>query len=170
MWTVGALLVCLVAANFVNPVYPFPLENNLAFVDFVNLEMRAARAVDDTPGTLATAFPMADAFRRGEFGFVSRGRKVRELPDFRRETIEGLRGDPPDLMIVYDTGWDPLHILTRGPDEWFMAKFYGYEAPMKPEEIGRMLSMRVGRRWERGGLGMALLVKDGVGERVSRSR
>jgi hypothetical protein len=166
MLTVGALMVCLCAANFVNPLYPFPLENNLAFVDFVNLEMRAARAVDATPGTLATGFPMADSLRRPEFGFVSRGRKVRELADFRRETVEGLRSDPPDLMIVYDTGWDPLHVLTRGPDEWFMARFYGYEPPLKPEQIGRVLSMRVARRWDRGGFEMVLLEKQTVPARL----
>ena len=36
----AGLTVCLIAANFVNPVYPFPFENNLAFVSFVGLEKR----------------------------------------------------------------------------------------------------------------------------------
>jgi hypothetical protein len=158
--TLAGLLVCLIAANFIKPVYPFPLENNLTFVDFVNLELRAAHAVDGTPGTLATTFPMADAFRSTEYGYVSRARKVQVLADFRPESIAALEAHPPDLMLVYDPAWDPLRILTRGPDGWFMAKFYSYEAPMSPAEIGLALSMRVARRWERGGLGMYLLVRD----------
>jgi hypothetical protein len=157
MWAVGALLICLVAASFVNPIYPFPLENNLAFVDFVNLEIRASRAIRGTGGTVATTFPMADSLRRWEFGFVSQPFEVHELPDFRRETIKSLRKDPPDRMIVYDTTWDPLQILTRGPDEWFMARFYNYEPPLKAEQIATLLNMKIARRWERRGFEMTLL-------------
>ena len=160
MWTVAALLVCLCAANFINPLYPFPLENNLAFVDLVRLELRAAAAIEGAPGTVATTFPMADAFRLREFGYVSSPRKVRVLPDFRPESITPLRADPPDILIVYDPAWDPLGILTRGPDERFMAKFYGYEPPLKAAEIAGVLSMRVARHWERGGFSMSVLVRD----------
>jgi hypothetical protein len=161
IWSVLALVACLCCANFVNPIYPFPFENNLAFVDFVNLELRAARAVDNSPpGVLATPFPMANAFRRTEFGFVLHPRRVRELPDFRTETIAGLRGNPPDVMIVYDTAWDPFHMLTRGPGAWLLEKVYAYEPPMTPDAIAGALSMRVARRWNRGGLSMSLLVRD----------
>ena len=160
MLTVASLLACLAAANFINPLYPFPLENNLAFVDLVRLELRATVAVELSPGTIATTFPMADAFRRHEFGYVSNPRKVRVLPDFRAESIVPLRADPPDFLIVYDPAWDPLGLLTRGPDEWFLAKFYGYEPPLNPAEIAKVLSMRVSRHWERGGLSMSVLVRD----------
>ncbi len=40
----GALIAALIAGNFVNPLYPFPLENNLAFTDFVTLQA-ASRGV-----------------------------------------------------------------------------------------------------------------------------
>jgi 4-amino-4-deoxy-L-arabinose transferase-like glycosyltransferase len=159
-WALAALLLCLCCANFINPVYPFPFENNLAFVNFVSLERRAAVAVEDRPGVLATTFPMADAFRRTEFGYVRTPRKVRELADFRPESIAPLREHPPELMIVYDTTWDPLQILSRNPGGWLMARFYGYEPILPPQAIASMLSMRVARRWERGGLTMSLLVRD----------
>jgi hypothetical protein len=160
MLTLAGLLLCLIAANVVKPVYPFPLENNLAFVDFVNLEMRAARAVDGLPGTIATTFPMADALRRPEFGYVSRARKVQVLADFRLESVAPLQAHPPDLIVVYDPAWDPLRILSRGPNEWFMAKFYNYEAPLTPAAIATALSMKVVRHWDRGGFGMTLLARD----------
>lgn len=158
-WALAAMLACLCCANFVNPLYPFPFENNLAFVHFVNLERRAAVSVFDRPGVIATTFPMADAFRRPEFGYVDRPRRIREVPDFRAESIETLLAQPPDLMIVYDTAWDPLHILSRGPGAWLMKRFYAYEPPMAPEEIASRLSMQVARRWENGGLAMYLLVR-----------
>ncbi len=168
----AALLGCLIAANFVNPIYPFPFENNLAFVDFVDLEQRAAAAVEDRGGTLVTTFPMRDAFRRAEFGYVARPRKgVREIADFRRAQVAGLRADPPDSMIVYDPEWDPLGLLRRGPGGWLMRRFYGYEPPMTAEAIARMLSMKVARRWTHGGLGMSVLVRDrGAGGDVRVSR
>jgi hypothetical protein len=164
-----ALLVCLCCANFVNPIYPFPFENNLAFVNFVNLELRAARAAEDQPGVLATTFPMANAFRRPEFGFVLQPRKVRELPDFRPSTIALLRANPPDAMIVYDTAWDPLHVLSRGPGAWILKAAYGYEPPMTPDAIAGALSMRVARHWDRGGLSMSLLVSGRPSGRSARN-
>ena len=41
----AALVLCLVAANFVNPPYRFPFENNLTFVRFVELQQSVASAV-----------------------------------------------------------------------------------------------------------------------------
>jgi len=159
-----ALLACLCCANFFNPIYPFPFENNLAFVNFVNLERRAAVSVFDRPGVIATTFPMADAFRRPEFGYVRRPRKVVELPDFHRASLDTLRAHPPDLVIVYDTTWDPLHLLTRGPGGWLMHRFYDYQPPATPSEIADALSMKVARHWDNGGLSMYLLARKPSGE------
>ncbi len=48
----AALVACLVAANFVNPIYPFPFENNLAFVSFVGLQESAANMVEERGAAL----------------------------------------------------------------------------------------------------------------------
>ncbi len=154
-----ALLACLIAANFINPIYPFPFENNLAFVSFVSLQEQAAAAVDGRPGTLATTFPMSDAFRRPEFGFALQKRPVRLLQGFRAADIAPLTGNPPDAMIVYDTAWDPLHILTTGFANWVLTKYYGYQPALSADEIARRLSMRVEHRWRLHGLSMSLLVR-----------
>jgi hypothetical protein len=155
----AGLLICLCAANLISPIYPFPFENNLAFVSFVNLERRAATAVRFRPGTIATTFPMANAFRRREFGYVETPRKVREIADFRAESIAALQANPPDLMIVYDTSWDPLGLLNRGPGAWLMQRYYGYEPPLTAQEIAHRLSMYVTGRWDRDGLTFFLLSK-----------
>ena len=69
----AGMIACLAAAAFINPVYPFPLENNLAFAGFVALEQSAAAAVEARGGgSVAAAFPLSDALRRPELGFVER--------------------------------------------------------------------------------------------------
>jgi 4-amino-4-deoxy-L-arabinose transferase-like glycosyltransferase len=158
-WTLPALLACLIAANFINPLYPFPFENNLAFVSFVDLETEAAAAVAARQGTIATTFPMDDALRRPEYGFVAQYRDVVELQSFRPADIAPLRNHPPGMMIVYDTTWDPLHILRGRFSQWLLRTYYGYQPAMEPEAIAAALSMRVAERWERRGLSMTLLVR-----------
>jgi hypothetical protein len=161
--TLAALVVCLVAANFVNPPYPFPFENNLAFVSFVGLEESAASEVEQHGaalaggGLVATVFPMADALRNPDFGFVQSPRKVVTLPDFSRPEIESLKGRTPDMIVVWRRAWDPLHLLDHPAVSGFLARHYGYEPEMSADQIARTLSMRVARRWKRRGLSMELL-------------
>jgi 4-amino-4-deoxy-L-arabinose transferase-like glycosyltransferase len=161
--TLAALVACLVAANFVNPPYPFPFENNLAFVSFVRLEESAASEVEQLGaalpggGTVATAFPMADALRNPDFGFVQAPRKVMTLADFSRAEIESLKGQAPDMIVVWRRTWDPLQLLDHPAISGFLGRYYGYAPEMSADQIAGALSMRVGRRWKRRGLSMELL-------------
>jgi hypothetical protein len=156
----AALLVCLLAANFLNPVYPFPFENNLAFLHFVDLERQAAHEIESRPGLVATAFPMSDAVRRPEFGFVSVPRRPIVIEDFKRSSLATLKPRHPDMLIVLNTIWDPLHILDMPPIKSLLENYYGYEPPLSPESIGAILSMRVARTWRSGGQQMSLLTTE----------
>lgn len=158
-WALAALLVCLVAANFINPVYPFPYENNLAFVSFTELEKEAAAAVELRSGVIATTFPMSDALQRPEFGYVSLPRKVVELKSFRAGDVEKLKDPRPDMMLVYDTAWDPLRLLESTPAQWILRKFYGFERALTARETAKLLSMKIARQWEYRGMKMTLLVR-----------
>lgn len=158
-WAMGAIFACLIAANFINPPYPFPFENNLAFVGFVDLERAAADAVDLRPGTIASTFPLADSLRRTEYGFVSVPRSVVDMAGFRESDVRALANHPPDMVIVYDTVWDPFHILQGKLWEGALNNLYGYEPAMRPEAIARALSMRIAERWTHRGLSMSLLEK-----------
>jgi hypothetical protein len=102
---------------------------------------------------------MADALRRPEYGYVSHGREVVELQGFRAADIAPLMNHRPDMMIVYDTAWDPLHIFRSRAPQWLLRHYYGYEPAMSPDAIAAALSMRVLERWERRGLSMTLLVR-----------
>jgi 4-amino-4-deoxy-L-arabinose transferase-like glycosyltransferase len=161
--TLAALAACLIAANFVNPLYPFPFENNLAFVSFVGLEESAAKMVEQQAGAfpggglVAAAFPMDDALRNPDFGFVETPRKVIEIADFSRPEVEKLKARAPDMIVVYRRTWDPLHLLDHPAVSDFFARYYGYEPEMRADQIAAALSMRVARRWTRRGLSMELL-------------
>jgi hypothetical protein len=155
----GGLVACLLAANFINPIYPFPFENNLSFVNFTQLQTEAANAAFFTPGVIATTFPMTDAFRHPELGYVEKPRHVVKLEDFTEASIAPLAEHRPDVLIVYSTEWDPLHLLESPPVQWLMRGAYGYHPPLSAGRIGEMLSMRVVHTWRRQGLEMSLLVR-----------
>jgi len=161
--SLAGLVVCLVAANFVNPIYPFPLENNLAFVSFVGLEEEAAYAVEQSGdglpkgGSVATVFPVSNALRNPAFGFVQVPRRVVEMNDFSRSEVDKLKSMAPEMVVVYQREWDPLRLLAKPGVKEFLARYYGYKPEMNAEEIAAALSMRVGRRWKRRGLTMELL-------------
>ena len=161
----GCLLACLGAANFINPPYPFPFENNLAFVDFVNLEQRAADAISfessSVPGggRVVTAFPLADALKNPDFGFVDRAKRVVKVEDFSRTEIERMKQQAPDFVVVYKREWDPLHLLDRPKIRDFMTSHFGYKDELNAQQTAEVLSMRVNRTWRKGGLTMSLLTR-----------
>ncbi len=156
----GVMVACLIAANFINPPYPFPFENNLMFVGFVDASRDAAFAADTYPGLVATTFPMTTALAHPDNGYLLFPHPVLELPDFRPATIAALEGNPPPLMIVYDTELDSWHIRSTRAFQWFFGRFYNYQRPMSALEISQLLKMRIARHWENHGFSMFLLVHE----------
>jgi len=155
----AALLACLIAANFVNPVYPFPLENNLAFVNFVGLEKSAAASVELHRGVVASAFPMAEALRNPDFGFVDAPRQVIEPADFTAPEVEKLKGRVPDMVVVFTRSSDPLHLLENPLVKRFLSGTYGYQPEMRADEIAAALSMNIAHKWTSRGLSFSLLTR-----------
>ncbi|HVY91790.1 MAG TPA: hypothetical protein VHA14_03535 [Bryobacteraceae bacterium] len=165
---IGALVVALIAANFVNPPYPFPFENNLMFVTFTDIAQQAAFAADRYNQPVTTTFPMTTALAHPRNGYLMLPHRTHEIPDFRPETIQPLVARPPALMIVYNTEFDPWGLRGTELFEWFFAKYYNYERPMSALEISQLLNMRIAREWESRGFSMALLVNDGLNGPVGR--
>ncbi len=155
-----ALVACLVAANFGNPPYPFPFENNLMFVTFTDIQREAAFAADTYDQPVTTTFPMTTALARPQNGYLMLPHEVHEIPDFRAETMAALRKNPPPLMIVYNTEVDPWHVRQTRPFQWFFGRYYRYERQMSALEISEMFQMRIARSWESKGFSMSLLVND----------
>jgi hypothetical protein len=164
--TLAGLVVCLIAASLVNPVYPFPFENNLAFVGFVELCQDAAAAVEGRgDGLVAATFPFANALRNPDFGYVHTSRRVLELRDFTAPEMEKLKIAPPDMMVITQRTWDPLGILAWPAARDIMTRYYGYQPELSADQIAALLSMRVARSWKSRGLSTELLVRTAGPER-----
>jgi hypothetical protein len=149
-----ALLAGLIVGNFWNPPYPFPLENNLAFADFVGLQQTAAEFVAHNYAgeRIATVWPLTAALGRPELGYVRRAIPVHSLTDFTAHSV-----DNPDwrrdarVFIFFSRMWEPewswtgLDMVRR-----IRRRFYGYEPDLSiPEMRRRPLTPMA--RWQRRG-------------------
>jgi 4-amino-4-deoxy-L-arabinose transferase-like glycosyltransferase len=161
------LVVCLILANTVNPIYPFPFENNLAFVSFVQLEQSAVAQAEFSGGAVASAFPVADGLRNPDLGFVENPPKVVEIADFSGPEIEKLKRIDPYAVVVYSRTWDPLGLLNHPAVSRFLADHYGYQPQLSAHEIAKVLHMHIAWHWNRRGLTMDVLHR---GEEIQRLR
>ncbi|MFB3828675.1 MAG: hypothetical protein ACE15B_18040 [Bryobacteraceae bacterium] len=147
-----ALAAGLAAGIFWNPPYAFPLENNLAFTDFVRLHQAAADYVEARfPGrAVLTAWPLSAALARPEFGYVRRKLPVRRLRDFRRETLRAQDWNGRPVLILFNPAWQPRRDVLSWAGA-LRARFYNYEPGMTPAEVQAALPLKPAARWEHNG-------------------
>src|ERR1700685_2543872 len=86
----AALLAGVAAGIFINPPYPFPYEDNLAFADFVHLQSEAAAYLNRWyPGArVTTVWPLTLELSRPELGYVDRAMAVTSLPNLAPSTLK----------------------------------------------------------------------------------
>lgn len=158
----AGLMTALLIANFVNPPYPFPFENNLAFSDFVTLHMKAADFLQARypDKTIATTFPLAGALTRPEFGYVSRKLHVSELRDFKLSNVAILKRGEADVLVLYDVMWDPWDLMRRLRLAGLFRRFYDYEPQIGAEDVRSRLGMQPVSRWSRHGQWVEVFVRD----------
>lgn len=160
----GVLLIAgLLAGNFWNPPYPCPLENNLAFTDFVRLQQAAAGYLEraHAGSTVTTAWPLAAALRRPEFGYVSRPFHVRRLMDFSARAVAALHPAEVQVFVLYSRDAEPTWSLLRLPFlREIRRRVYGFERPVTGEELRQRFRLRQEMRWERRGQWVEIYVKD----------
>ncbi len=152
----GALVLCLVAANFwTSLVWPGPHENNLAMTRLIDVHRQTAAFLEMhlRPGArVATAWPFSDALRRPELGYVSRPLNVVALEDFEPDSIKGLRGKPVDAFVLFSRQREPRWSLV--PDalaRHILRSYYGFEEPLDAEETARILTLERAASWSHGG-------------------
>jgi 4-amino-4-deoxy-L-arabinose transferase-like glycosyltransferase len=155
-WRVASAILlgaALIAGNFVNPPYPFPMENNLAFTDFVTLQSQAAAYLEaQLPrANIATTFPLASALRRPEFGYVGHALRVREIDDFTAAKVEPLAREDVAVLVLYSLAWDPMGLMQNRQWTSFLRKYYGYAPPVGPNEVRALLGGHCVARWTRHG-------------------
>jgi hypothetical protein len=107
-WLAAGCAAFLVLGWFWNPPYPFPYEDNLAYVQFVELQQAAAHQLASMPlaGPVWTAWPATDELSRPELGYVTHPVPVRAVPDFSAQSLAAVPGQPAELFI-YSREYQP---------------------------------------------------------------
>jgi 4-amino-4-deoxy-L-arabinose transferase-like glycosyltransferase len=144
----------LLIGLFVNPPYPFPFENNLAMVDFVELHFDAAQYLQATypDKTIYTAWPLTAALRDPAFGYVSRKLATFETSDLGYSTLNRLDPKGVDVLVLYSRTWEPSWSVLQWPMvERFLRHFYLYEPQMDADQVHDHFGLSQIRRWTQRG-------------------
>ncbi|MBI3279421.1 MAG: hypothetical protein HYZ57_06230 [Acidobacteria bacterium] len=160
----AGMILGLLAGSFVNSPFPFALENNLAFTDFVRLHREAARFIEShyRGRTVTSAWPFPDAMRRPEFGYVREGFRVRGIADFHRESVWKLQPGEVELFVLYSRTWEPRWGALRFDRvQRLLARYYYYEVQVSGEELDQRFGLERAARWERRGQWVEVHAADG---------
>jgi hypothetical protein len=151
----AACLAGMFAGFFWNSPFPAPMENNLAMIDFVELQRGAAEFLDDHAqgSTVASAWPYTAALREPDFGFVSNPFTVIETEDFHASNvIRQVAGSPARILVVYSRTWEPAWgVLRSGAVRDFLVRYYEYEPQITGDRIQAEFGMSPVYRLERRG-------------------
>ncbi|HEV2416538.1 MAG TPA: glycosyltransferase family 39 protein [Terriglobia bacterium] len=147
------IIVCFVAAWFINPPYPFPYEDNLSYATFIHLHKRAAGYLESLPGdpVILTAWPATDELRQPALGYVHRPLRVAQVDDFAPSCFAS--APRFDVLYLYSRKWDP-------PDNWLTSlrplhaisrQFYDYQPAAQPGELAARFHLRLVKEFDRKG-------------------
>ena len=159
-WTEAVAVLGLLASLFWTRPLPAPLENNLAMVDFIRLQQEAAQYLQQASPArvVTTAWPLSEALRSPDFGYVRQPIPVREIPDFSPQTLLSLNRRKPETLVIYRRDWNPGPLY-----EWFPAlarlreRYYGFAGEAWPEFVEQQLGLTQTARWSRRGQWLAVL-------------
>ncbi|HYN15653.1 MAG TPA: glycosyltransferase family 39 protein [Terriglobales bacterium] len=156
-WPLIMGIVCagFVLAWFVNPPYPFALEDNLAYRDYVLLHRRAASlvAAHHARERVLTAWPATDELSRPYLGYTSVAVPVVPLEDFSAPRLLAAGRDPSqfDLALLFSTEYQPGQVFGGFP-LWQRRRHN-----LPPEIAAQILGGRVIFRESRNGQWVALI-------------
>lgn len=138
------------------PSYPFPYENNLAMVDFVTIHQLTADYLASEPDikAVATAWPLTDALRHPELGYVTKPLQTIELRDFRPANLRYAQDQKVDSLIVYNRDWSLRSCGVRRLSfvKRFLEEYYDDAPQATAREIEARLGFRSKLRWEHRGM------------------
>ena len=152
--SIGVSAAGLIAGLLLNPPFPFPFENNLAMVDFIELHRTAARYLEVAyPNRLIyTAWPLTQALRDPAFGYVDSKLSPVETSDLRYSTLLALDPKRVDVLVLYSRTWEPDWGVLRFPIvEAFLRRFYEYEPQMTSAQVRERFGLISLKRWTRRG-------------------
>jgi hypothetical protein len=147
------MLALLVAGWFVNPPFPFPLENNLAVVDFVDLQHEAAQYLESNLSgrRVASVWPFTAAIRNPDFGYVQARVPTLRTQGLHLGEFQALPLTEQDLIVTYSRGQTPPgYILNNATMRGWFAPFIDLQPEATSAELFR-LGYQARARWERKG-------------------
>jgi hypothetical protein len=119
-----ALIALLVTGWFVNPPFPFPLENNLAVVDFVQLQHDAAQYLESNFAgrRVVSVWPFTAALRNPDFGYVQVRVPTLRTAGLRLTDFQPLALRDSDVIVTYSRGQTPPAYVLQNPTlrSWFV--------------------------------------------------
>ena len=162
--TQGAMGTLFIVGWFWNPPVPFPLENNLAMVDFVRLQQDAAQYLEDHEGNkrIATAWPFSEAIATPEFGYVHHPLNRAIWADgMRRADLAKLNPKDFDVLVLYSLVW-PVNtrLLAIRPIRTMLELFMDLNFNATSEEVRTTLGFVPVIRWTRGGQWIEIYLPD----------
>ena len=138
---------CFVWAWFLNPPYPFPFEDNLAYADFIRLHERAAQFLEAQAGErrILTAWPASDELARPFLGYVRKPLNVVPLQGFGRHDFDGVSPGSFDCLYLFSRRWEPPNNwLRRFP--WLQRlqeRYFEYRPQVLENELATRYHLRL---------------------------
>jgi 4-amino-4-deoxy-L-arabinose transferase-like glycosyltransferase len=148
-----ALLAFLVTGWFVNPPFPFPLENNLAVVDFVEMQHDAAQYLESNYSgqRVASVWPFAAAIRNPDLGYVQARIPTLRTPGLRLADFQPMQLTDSDVIVTYSRGQTPpAYILRNNTLRGWFEPFVDLQPEASSAEL-RTIGFQSAARWERKG-------------------
>jgi 4-amino-4-deoxy-L-arabinose transferase-like glycosyltransferase len=150
----AVLVAGIAAGNWINPPYPFPYDNNLAFTDFLRLQQQAvAYLVRRCPGVpVQTAWPLTLQLSRPELGLVTRRIPVDPIPNFSPRTLENIDWGRFRVLVAFSRNWDPdVNVLHYPPLLRLWERSYGEIPNVSRHRIWRLVPFPPAASFERRG-------------------
>jgi len=138
---------CFVWAWFLNPPYPFPFEDNLAFADFIRLHEQAAHFLEAQAGKrrILTAWPASDELARPHLGYVHRPLEVVAVEGFGGHDFDRVPSESFDCLYLYSRRWEPANNgLRRFPWlERLEERYFDYQPQIAEQELTARYHLRL---------------------------
>ncbi len=147
--------VCFIGAWFINPPYPFPFEDNLAYADFVKLHQQAAQYLESLPGQprILTAWPATNELTQPFLGYVAQPRRVVPIQGFTAPDLSTVSPGSFDLVYLYSRRWEPPgNWIVRFP-VWMriQGRYFDYQPQADVRDIVARYHLHMTAQMERRG-------------------
>jgi 4-amino-4-deoxy-L-arabinose transferase-like glycosyltransferase len=151
----SAVAVCFVGGWFINPPYPFPFEDNLAYADFIRLHEQAAHFLESQPDQprILTAWPATDELARPFLGYVHNPLRVVPVQGFAGRELADVPPESFDLLYLYSRRWEPPgNWLERYP-AWLrmQGRYFDYQPQTDAQAVAARYHLRLVAQMERRG-------------------